>query len=1069
MKVKRMLSVFLSLSVILSNAAFGVTSAVCAAADDGWTTILEEDFSENNTLDKLREHGFGVGYDEEFINLDNGTLGFINNPSNGGSSELYYNFDNAVNSGKLMVSYSIKPEGNATIANTLKDSSSSFCDTYLSWGGHICYRYYDESSGIKELYNTKYTSGEWINVTSVLDFDAKKAARIWTKQDGTIIIASYDDAVRYEQNNAEFTAADRISFRAMYSQNNTNVRTGYDEIDNIVIKYNPNRNAVLDLSEDFENYSTIGEAVKSGWIPYNRPSKASVANDSEKSKVIKLAENGAGFMYSFNSGSNENFKGTYEITGSVKTDANADVAVDFGADSSAFGNTAFHFGNNGYIYLSSANSTSRRWYAGTYEPGKWYDFKIIADTIEGSYSAEILSDGKRVAYRNGISMYASESGLGYIRFCQNTDGVSSYFDSFSVKEYTGETDKILLNDDFESYTALSDGEIGKSAYDNVWKASSVAGAPEIDSATFEGRTVLKLGNGKGLVYSFDRGTLAKSGKLKFKTTVYITNTNNENRCRYLFELMESGRNDGVLAAYADKDMIAANTNGTAYRVASGYKLDEWYDFIVVADFDKKTYNVQIVKGNDVIAQLRDIDMVKWQDSNKPFGDFSGIQLRSWGNTVYVDSISVERIDKESDRDLAYLSFNFNSYTTKDDAANAGWKNDNSGVPYDIADSDSDHGKSIVLPAKNAGIKHDMNMPKKGKIKLTYSVNSNGNRVVVDAPMQSGGSGMLVFINDDGNIYHSNPYADKNYLLCTGQSNQWITVENIIDTEKMSNECTVYNANGQKIGSVTVDKINNIEEGKSVSAITGIRFRCWNDNAPGVYIDDVKAACYYAKPELNAYDVTITDFAGNTHNLTNSVIPAVRSINLDFGCRLNGSTGAESIQLIRTNNGTVSYTPQINGEVYSMLLDTCLAQNSSYEIRILPTVESEEGMTFDTTLTLEFKTGTAAVSGKLIKATVGGEEIKAISQLHTGDTMVVDTAFANPSESTASMSVVAAYYAGDTLKKVEIISKDNISAGAVLNDSITVTVPDLTDVTEAGIFLWDSLNTLVPYCGVLQIN
>ena len=84
-------------------------------------------------------------------------------------------------------------------------------------------------------------------------------------------------------------------------------------------------------------------------------------------------------------------------------------------------------------------------------------------------------------------------------------------------------------------------------------------------------------------------------------------------------------------------------------------------------------------------------------------------------------------------------------------------------------------------------------------------------------------------------------------------------------------------------------------------------------------------------------------------------------------------------------------------------------------------------------------------------------------------MVVDTAFANPSESTASMSVVAAYYAGDTLKKVEIISKDNISAGAVLNDSITVTVPDLTDVTEAGIFLWDSLNTLVPYCGVLQIN
>ena len=95
-------------------------------------------------------------------------------------------------------------------------------------------------------------------------------------------------------------------------------------------------------------------------------------------------------------------------------------------------------------------------------------------------------------------------------------------------------------------------------------------------------------------------------------------------------------------------------------------------------------------------------------------------------------------------------------------------------------------------------------------------------------------------------------------------------------------------------------------------------------------------------------------------------------------------------------------------------------------------------------------------------TVENNDIYAVTQLKSGDTLKLNAAAANSTAVDATVLFVVGYYENDMLQYVQT-ADTNIASGAVSVDGAEIAVGDLAGIEEIKVFMWDFTNSMQPYC------
>ncbi len=1003
-----------------------------------WRTILDEDFESYTNLEAVKKSGwgsYGKNDNEEKVKVVSDTYGnavaIVDNSVENGTS-IWYDFDKLVTEGQLRITYKIKPSGSGQIGTHVIDSSRTGRSNtdYILHNTTLFYpdaKIWQINKAAWSSAFGNYSGNTWYNVELLYDLTGENIVEKQTITDMSgNKVGEYEVSPIYHPWNGDCKNGALESLGSFqFTLVNVNASgTGTSLIDDVLILHKSNAGGGALVTEELEDASA------------------------------------------------------YEMSVDVTPVTGSNDVVEF-EYADGVQDTIAKFADDGYIYVSRNGKTDEMYKAVAYETGKTYSLKAIANKDRGYYSVSVSADGEEIFYRNGIPMTSKYTGFETVSIYHSYEAASTA-ENAAVAVYTGEIDTVLMSEDFEQYTTVSGGTAGTDMFSNRWGTEfgadtwGTANLPVLDTTTFAGNKVLSFGNSSSAYYHFDDIAIADAGKIRLKTSMnFVDNGDYKNAYIELAHSNSWKALAAIVATYVDGDptatAISTMLNDKTYTLVPKVEYGKWYDFNVILDYDKGLYNVQVSCEGKVVSQLRDLPMTLYFNSDNGIAeDFEYIRYRVSKGGLFMDNVSVEAIKAENDEDRVIIKNDFNGITDRNQAYKYYWSSyANKELIYETLDDA--HGTSVNLTGRDKYLYAPIRALDSGKYKIKYSYYATGSPINVAFDTTDAMDISLVYVYSDGSMYHTYRGADAQVLMCEPGLNKWITVEHIIDLNARTNSYIVTDESGKVLAEDTVASFISRADYSVTSSgtISKLWLGSWGDGT--CYFDDVEVSYYVEKPSLSAKDITMTDARGaKIEKIADGITPAISKITLNFGNEMNSDSLASGLSLTDENGNAVEFTGTVSGTEYVMTLSNVLKGETSYTLKVLAGVESLDGMKMDTEYSLTFKTGKGESKANLLSVTLDGTAVESVSALKAGDVLTVNTEFVNFGETAADAMWIIGYYNGK-----QFVGRDSVSAkvpaGALTVDPVEFTMPDLTDITDISVFLWDTNASMKPYCEQITIG
>lgn len=340
---------------------------------------------------------------------------------------------------------------------------------------------------------------------------------------------------------------------------------------------------------------------------------------------------------------------------------------------------------------------------------------------------------------------------------------------------------------------------------------------------------------------------------------------------------------------------------------------------------------------------------------------------------------------------------------------------------------------------------------------------------------------LISVDDAGKLYYTgNPWTpNKDYLLTEETLGEgWYTFENVYDLAKKTMEYTVKDAEGRVIVDhfKTSDLCYATTPSNKITSPSFDRFTIadMQNGTAEIYLGGLKVEDYEPVPEITAKSITLIDGANNEiSDLTEPVSRVIRKVVLNFNCALDETTLGGITLTNAGTNASVDFTAQVSDGKYIMTLSVpVLDSEATYRIYIPDTVSNLRGQKIDSSKRVEFKTNNLTSSMRLNGVKQGDTDITDVSKLQAGGQITVDTTAISLGDNNISLTWIAAYYSGgrmvyNTVSEPMTVNNEN---SGVKQTAFTVPEQAILDKVDLlSIYLWDGINSLVPYCKALNIT
>lgn len=326
-----------------------------------------------------------------------------------------------------------------------------------------------------------------------------------------------------------------------------------------------------------------------------------------------------------------------------------------------------------------------------------------------------------------------------------------------------------------------------------------------------------------------------------------------------------------------------------------------------------------------------------------------------------------------------------------------------------------------------------------------------------------GYGIQIADDSDNNESYKiiNKGAWYNVQLTFDLANDKVTMFNSQSSTTYERSTGLYN------GGVAIDSIKNIV----FKASEGLQ----------IYIDDVEIKYVdmpvVEKPQLIVDVPVVTDFDGNRVTDANKVNPALSSIKLTFSSPIIAES-AEDISLESSAGEKIKYKWEITDGVYYTMNFTepkikteTLLPNTKYVIKVPITVKGEDGAMLEKDWNYEFTT----VDGK-VKMEMTALSIKSVSDVTNGGKVYPRLKYANSTNSKADVLLIVGFYDENNTMLGSSCLSASVPAREmyVARENIGIDVPgadnlDLSKVSRVSVYLWDSVNNMMPYCEHIDVR
>lgn len=725
-----------------------------------------------------------------------------------------------------------------------------------------------------------------------------------------------------------------------------------------------------------------------------------------------------------------------------------------------------------------------------YTPNAWYDFEIIVNLDTKKYEVTVSKDGSVIKTLSDHDFCApNNTAVNDIKYLAwRSWGNTAYIDDLQVEVLKDpnavEPGVLPLNDGFETYTTVSGGT-GKTDMVTVGYGrhlySDLYGALE----TVDGNKVMSLSAPNKKVDSIRYNIVDKYAPTSGKVKVAFSARYDEGANVRGPEISDI-TTDEVLGVQVHSGRITTKEGGSdldKYTLLSSYTPDKWYDFVLILDLDKDTYDVQISADNKVLNQLFDIPLVCATNRTLGISSVKYVGWRNWSAADVggdIDNLVIEQTEDEIIKvvETDILDDNFNSYATvsggsgSTDMVSSGYgKHIYSDLYGTLETIDGDQAVRLSHPeGKVDSLQYALSpaADASGKIKITYSGRFDAGAKILGAEIKdsSNADGVLGIQVHDGMIttHDQDAGAPQYTLLSSYTAGEWYDFEIILDFESQTYSVAA-SKDGEEVGILENLSLSTMK-GAALSDVKYVAWRNWSANGVGGYIDDLKIEYYIAPPTISAAKINTIDVAGNeTKGMTNTISPLTQQMILNFGTDLKAATleGAVTLRPEKETDPAVSFEGKVDGKYYIMTFDKMLKDGAKYILTVANTVTNVYEKTLEKTFTLNFTAGTSSSVAEIAGLYVGNTEHKTLDALKAGDKLTVKTNYANATDDTASVVWIIAYYNGNMLVDTETVEDTDITARQIGITSPEFTVADLTDITEVCVYLWNDTETIRPYC------
>jgi len=759
--------------------------------------------------------------------------------------------------------------------------------------------------------------------------------------------------------------------------------------------------------------------------------------------------------------------------------------------------------NNGTSASSWPNESD--WKIGEADETKPLQIRAIVDMDKGLLSTYVYQEDALVAsnWNVALSDAIKTNGLGYIDF-GNTHG-DTKVSNLKVTKLEDVAGKYMgFAEDFENSGMFAGNAVQPSATNRGWFYVPT----EVSIDTTASNNVFKM-NGSNMtsarvwLKTIDGNSLKGSYKINYRilaeageAVVEMNNSSGEQAIQMRFDADDRNVrlfvNDGTGNRWS-------SDNGT---VTGSFDPAKWCDVEMVVSLENGFLDYIVKQDGMAVATAENVEIpeaVKAIGVDRFFLFGLNSTTTTAGATFYMDDIVIEETEVEAvqpeeppveppvENEFS-VDENFDSWTTSPGAAGWGAVHPS----YSISQVKVVEGTNkalVVAPIPEAsytnGIKYKLEKTvSEGTLKVSYDLmvkkgqDSAGNLgfllwTSLNAAAEGGAWGITLPTITSSLAMSLNSNFSKDVgqapVSCgTVSENTWYTITVAARPSKSEFDFKVVNKATSEVFFEKTDIFMEDEQGNAQTSIACLDFRTWVGES---WIDNLKIDYLPQKPELSNSSIKIFDsFGQQTTSITTNIPRALDRIELDFGTAMEDVSG---ITITGTDAPAISADIDANEpNKVVVTFDGMFKVGETYTLTVPGTVVAVNGEVMGGEgFVLEFTTVEAKATAVLTSITVGDEEIETLDQLKAkaGSTAVINTNAVNTTAADMDLTYIVAYYNGNKCLKVKTIQYLTLDSEGVIEENpyFTIESEDLTNATKVKVFLWSTLNDIIPYCEALE--
>ena len=728
--------------------------------------------------------------------------------------------------------------------------------------------------------------------------------------------------------------------------------------------------------------------------------------------------------------------GKYEISYTIKTGSTNYLALLYASDKSTY--LIMSQGKSGTINTKTW-STNQIGTLTDAQKNSWITMKHIFDMSEAKYTINAYDESGAVVLSSSSKFDIGLTDLLQFKL-QNTGSSELQLKDFAIKQYT-ETEEpevgVSFNETFDTYESWSD------AAANGWSFNK-------NNISIAGTTGAKY-------VSFSEGEIHKEFTLT-EGIYEISYSIKPGAAKPLVLLYSSAKTFHILSQCSEAG--AVNTASWTSNVVANVDINDWMTVKHIVDLDNNTATCKVYDADGYLVSSSSQAYTLMNSVT----DIAKLTIQNQKSSeLLVDNVSVKPYTGEATDKTRLVNDTFDNVALLSDIS--GWSvsgTGNSAAITEYASNENATGKYVVFTGSN--FKRTVSpAATSGKYKISYKLKPGSSKPIIYLSGTGTGNVLLTEVVNEKLVTNSWAASDMVDICAIDDTSKWIKIEAIIDVTNTSAKIKAYDENGALIASHERDHLQNVDKNAELTNFTTFNVDNWTTSETLAF-DDLTIESYVEKPELSANNVIITNYKGEIASLTSAVSPAVKSITLDFDSAIT-----EASKALISISPAAEYTGDIVGNTYVMTFTKALSAGIDYTVSAAAGVANAGGETLGSNVSITFTTGAAVVDAVLASVTdASGTAITAPADL-LNKTITVNTYAANCSSQAKSLAYIVALYNGDKLVNA-YVADDNLTvpAGAVSVAPVNIPVGAHSNVTKAKIMLWDTLDSIVPYCARIEI-